>query len=217
MQGSYGGYGGQQGYGGPPQPGYGQQPPPAGYNAPAGGYGGTPGMAGPPGVDPQVVQWFQAVDMDRSGRITALELQQALTNTNWTHFNADTCTLMIGMFDRDYNGIDLNEFHSLWNYLQQWRGIFAQFDRDSSGFIDANELHNAFNTLGYRLSPQFSQLIVRRYDLNTRSRLSLDNFIQSCVLLKSLTDVFRQKDVQMTGQVQIGYEELLTMCMLHKP
>jgi len=53
-------------------------------------------MAGPPGVDPQVVQWFQAVDMDRSGRITALELQQALTNTNWTHFNADTCTLMIG-------------------------------------------------------------------------------------------------------------------------
>jgi len=51
-------------------------------------------------------------------------------------------SISLGMFDRDYNGIDLNEFHSLWNYLQQWRGIFAQFDRDSSGFIDANELHN---------------------------------------------------------------------------
>ena len=55
--------------------------------------------------------------------------------------------LCVGMFDRDRNGIDLNEFQSLWNYLQQWRGIFSQFDRDQSGFIDANELHNGMCNL----------------------------------------------------------------------
>jgi len=39
------------------------------------------------------------VDADRSGKITATELQQALLNSNWSHFNAETCRLLIGMFD----------------------------------------------------------------------------------------------------------------------
>ena len=50
----------------------------------------------PPGIDPNVYQWFLAVDADHSGRITMSELQQALMNANWTHFNAETCRLMIG-------------------------------------------------------------------------------------------------------------------------
>ncbi len=48
-----------------------------------------------------------------------------------------------GMFDRDQSGqIDINEFQALWNYIQQWRGVFDGFDRDRSGAIDVNELHN---------------------------------------------------------------------------
>ena len=57
---------------------------------------GTGGWGAPPGVDPQVAQWFQSVDTDKSGRITAIELQQALVNGNWSHFNPETCRLMIG-------------------------------------------------------------------------------------------------------------------------
>lgn len=61
------------------------------------GYGGG-GVAGcPPGVDPSVYSWFMAVDADKSGQITSNELQQALTNGNWSHFNPETCRLMIGM------------------------------------------------------------------------------------------------------------------------
>ena len=55
---------------------------------------GHPGC--PPGVDPSVYSWFVAVDADNSGAISAKELQQALTNGNWSHFNAETCRLMIG-------------------------------------------------------------------------------------------------------------------------
>ena len=47
-------------------------------------------------VNPEVMQWFHAVDTDRTGKISAQELQQALTNANWSHFNAETCRLMIG-------------------------------------------------------------------------------------------------------------------------
>ena len=54
------------------------------------------GGGAPPGVDPSLYSWFVAVDEDRNGHITASELQQALTNGNWSHFNPETCRLMIG-------------------------------------------------------------------------------------------------------------------------
>jgi hypothetical protein len=50
-----------------------------------------------PPADPQVQQWFMSVDTDRSGKISSVELQRALTNTNWSHFNEEACRLMIGM------------------------------------------------------------------------------------------------------------------------
>ena len=57
---------------------------------------GAYGQPGPAAMDPQVQQWFMSVDTDRSGRITAQELQRALINTNWTQFNMETCRLMVG-------------------------------------------------------------------------------------------------------------------------
>lgn len=155
--------------------------------------------------------------MDKSGRISVIELQQALTNANWSRFNTETCRLMIGMFDRDRSGqIDLNEFQALWTYIHQWKGIFDQFDRDRSGSIDAIELNNAYTQLGYRMTPQFAQSVVYRYDPVGRQRLTLDNFIQSCVLLKSVTDAFRLRDTAMRGVIQIGYEDFVSSVMLNR-
>ena len=71
--------------------------------------------------------------------------------------------------------------------------------------------------MGYRLSPQFAQMVVTRYDPQARRRLTLDNFIQACVLLKSVTDVFRKKDTSMSGVITISYEEFLTMVLCNKP
>lgn len=79
------GYGASPGY--PTQMGY---PPPPGGGYP-GGFGGPP-----PGADHTLWNWFVTVDRDRSGQITADELQQALINGNWSHFNSETCRLMIG-------------------------------------------------------------------------------------------------------------------------
>ncbi|XP_005111860.1 peflin [Aplysia californica] len=231
-------------YYGQPQPGYGAPPPgapgmppyggaPGPYGAPAGPYGAPPGppagFAGPgqpfqpgygqqPAVDPQVQQWFMSVDGDRSGRITADELQRALVNTNWTQFNQETCRLMIGMFDKDFSGtIDLYEFQALWHYIQQWRQTFDRFDTNKSGSIEGHELQQAYQTMGYNVSPQFVQTVVVKFDHYGRRTLTLDNFIQSCVMLKSLTDAFRQRDTAMTGSVRMGYEDFMTMAVLYKP
>ena len=60
-------------------------------------------------------------------------------------------------------------------------------------------------------------MVVFRYDPRFRRQLSFDNFIQACVLLKSITDTFRQKDAQMQGVINVGYEEFLSMVMLNRP
>lgn len=211
---AYQGYqhqGGQQ-YG---QPGpYGAPPPGSQY--PPGGWGAPPPQGPPPGIDPVLWQWFQTVDQDRSGKITSTELRSALVNNNWSHFNDETCRLMIGMFDKDGSGtIDIYEFAALWKYIQQWKQCFDSFDRDRSGTIDAGELGTAFSTFGYRLSANFCELCVRKFDRASLRTMKFDDFIQCCVMLKSLTDAFRKHDHQQAGQISINYEQFLEMVLGH--
>ncbi|XP_054762638.2 sorcin-like isoform X2 [Lytechinus pictus] len=202
-----------QGYGAPhaaqAQPGYGAPPPHQGYGAPGYNPGGPP-----PGADPTLWSWFKAVDADNSGGITADELQHALLNGNMTPFNHETCRLMIGMFDRDRNGtINFNEFSSLWKYIQDWKACFDRFDRDRSGNIDANELNTAFQSFGYRLSAQFCNLIVTRFDRTHAGTIKFDDFIQVCVMLKSLTEAFKKRDTTMNGVINVSYEDFLEMVL----
>ena len=163
------------------------------------------------------------MDRDHTGKISAQELQGALTNSNWSKFNIETCKLMVGMFDRDRSGqIDINEFQALWTYIHQWKAIFDQFDSDRSGSIDCNELQNAWTQLGYRsyilieifryfnmffifwlqnfisncicrLSPQFARDAVLHFDMTGQNKINFDAFIHSCVIIKQVTDKFRTK------------------------
>ncbi|XP_042296796.1 peflin [Sceloporus undulatus] len=203
-------------YGGGPAPGgpYGQ-PSTNPYGAPQPGpYGaGDPGGNIPPGVDPEAFAWFQSVDTDHSGHISAKELRQALVNSNWSAFNEETCMMMMNMFDKTKSGrMDLYGFSALWRFIQQWRNLFQQYDRDQSGCINCNELHQALSQMGYNLSPQFSQLLLSRYSQKaTNPGIQLDRFIQICTLLQSMTEAFREKDTGMTGNVRLNYEDFLMM------
>ena len=166
----------------------------------------------PPGVDPTLWQVFKVVDTNNSNSITALELQQALTNNNWTQFNSETCRLLIGQFDQNKDGsIDIYEFSHLWKYIQDWRQCFESFDTDKSGTIDVNELQQAFQSFGYRLSMDFCQLCTRVFDRSDKHTMSFDSFIQCCVLMRSLTDSFRRRDTNLNGQIDVSYEDFLDM------
>ncbi|XP_047460802.1 peflin [Mugil cephalus] len=213
--GQYGGYGAPS-HGGPYGPGPGGAP--GGHY---GGYGGQPhgGHYGhhapsgvPPGINPEAYQWFQTVDTDRSGFINMKELKQALVNSNWSAFNDETCLMMINMFDKTRSGrIDLFGFSALWDFMQRWRALFQQYDRDRSGTISGTELHQALAQMGYNLSPQFSETLVQRFSQRSqRPGMQLDRFIQVCTQLQTMTQVFRERDTTMTGNIRISYEDFLS-------
>merc|ERR1712107_681455 len=165
--------------------------------------GAYPGAAPTP-VDPQVEQWFRAVDQDNSGQIDAKELGQALANGDGSMFSEEACRTMIHMFDTNSTGtIDINEFGRLFAYIQQLKAMFENFDRDRTGTIDQGEFSQALQQMGYRFSPQFTQNVLAKLDPRDR-KLTLDNFIVVSVQVKRLTDSFRTRDKEMKGQALLG-------------
>lgn len=155
---------------------------------------------------------FQTIDRDRNGTICSDELQQALSNGSWTPFNPETVRLMIGIFDKNQNGvIDFNEFAALWQYVTDWQKTFRSYDTDNSGSIDKNELKTALTSFGYRLPDRIYNMLMKKFDRSDRGSILFDDFIQCCVILQTLTSAFRQYDHNLNGWITVSYEQFLTM------
>ena len=62
---------------------------------------------------------------------------------------------------------------------------------------------------GYRLSEDFVRLLFGSYDRGT-GMLGFDLFVQSCIGLKRMTDVFKRFDDDRDGYITLSFEEFLT-------
>uniref|UniRef100_A0A3Q0QYM8 EF-hand domain-containing protein n=1 Tax=Amphilophus citrinellus TaxID=61819 RepID=A0A3Q0QYM8_AMPCI len=147
----------------------------------------------------------------QDGQISADELQRCLTQSgisgSYQPFSLETCRLMISMLDRDMScTMGFNEFKDLWQVLNGWRTTFASFDRDQSGTIEGHELQQAITSMGYNLSPQTMNCIMKRYSLN--GRIHFDEFVSCCVRLRALTDQFRRRDTTRTGNATFQYDDV---------
>ncbi|KCV72696.1 hypothetical protein H696_00275 [Fonticula alba] len=174
-----------------------------------------PGHGGYPAMSPQEAQllnFFRAVDTDRSGTINAEELQRCLTNGGWANrpFAMSTINLLINLFDVDNNGtIDFQKFKGIWSYIGQWVNVFRQFDRDQSGSIDIHELRTALRQFGYALSDQMVSILLRKYSVPDQTGIAFDHFIELCATLQSLTNAFRRYDINQNGWATMQYEQFL--------
>ncbi|KAF7972099.1 hypothetical protein HWV62_10092 [Athelia sp. TMB] len=196
------------------------------YGAPQrqqGGYGGGGGYGqpgAPPGADPQLWQWFSAVDADKSGSITVNELQTALVNGNWTKFDLDTVKMLMNIFDTDRSGsIGFAEFSGLWKYIADWQGVFRHFDRDQSGSIEGSELAEALSSFGYSLSPTLLTLVEQKYasgpigGFGPPPGITFDRFVRACVVIKTLTEAFQRADTDRDGWVTLNYEQFMKIVL----
>uniref|UniRef100_A0A2K5NY37 Programmed cell death 6 n=1 Tax=Cercocebus atys TaxID=9531 RepID=A0A2K5NY37_CERAT len=161
--------------------------------------GAGPGLAAGAALPGQC--FCGTVDKDRSGVISDTELQQALSNGEWAT-----------MFDRENKaGVNFSEFTGVWKYITDWQNVFRTYDRDNSGMIDKNELKQALSGFGYRLSDQFHDILIRKFDRQGRGQIAFDDFIQGCIVLQRLTDIFRRYDTDQDGWIQVSYEQYLSM------
>lgn len=146
-----------------------------------------------------------------TGQLSEKELSAALVNGDWTAFDPHTVRMMIRMFDSDRSGsIGFEEFCGLWSFLASWRTLFDRFDTDRSGTIQRDEFQNALVAFRYRLSDGFVDLLFRTYDKRNEGVLSFDLFVQACISLKRMTDVFKKYDDDRDGYITLSFEDFLT-------
>lgn len=154
------------------------------------------------------------MDKDRTGQLSETALRSALVNGDYTAFDPHTVRMMIRLFDTDRSStINFDEFCGLWAFLAAWRDLFDRFDRDRSASINYNEFSDALVAFGYRLSPQFVTLLFNTFAKNTAGRgdgmgrekgLSFDLFVQACISLKRMTDVFKRHDLDRDGFITLS-------------
>ncbi|CAL9174120.1 unnamed protein product [Musa hybrid cultivar] len=202
----------------PPTEGYAHPPPPPSYSHPypspwASGAGRAGGSYFPPGTPPEVIRSFQAVDRDQSGFIEESELQAALSSA-YHKFSIRTVRLLMFLFKNPSNPSKMGpvEFAALWGCLGQWQAIFYRFDRDRSGKIDSVELKDALISLGYAVPPSVIQVLISNYtDVYGRGALNFDNFVECGMIVKGLTEKFKERDTRYTGSATFSYDDFLLM------
>jgi Ca2+-binding EF-hand superfamily protein len=188
-----------------------------------------PPPPGPKSDNPEQLHGlFRAANVSHTNALTEGELGSALVNSDYTHFDRDTVKMMVRMFDRDGDGvIHFDEFVSLWRFLAAWRELFGRFDEDNSGKISLEEFEKALVAFGYRLSRTFVRVLFTTYETKGRRRagstagapypggvggrgMSFDLFVQACISLKRMTDVFKRYDDDRDGYITLSFEEFLT-------
>ncbi|XP_051914585.1 grancalcin [Hippocampus zosterae] len=201
--------------GGPMLGPMGGAPPQIGGYAPyGGGYPGTYGALTPAANDP-MWSYFTAI-AGQDGEVDAMELQRCLTQSGFTGtyspFSLETCRIMIAMLDRDFTGkMGFSEFKELFVALNGWKQNFTMFDRDRSGTVEHHELTQAISSMGYRISPQALNAIIKRY--NKGGRIYFDDYVACCVKLRALTDHFKRRDTMHQGSVHFGYDDFILCTM----
>ncbi|KAA3471707.1 putative calcium-binding protein CML48 [Gossypium australe] len=186
---------------------YGQYPTPSPPPSSSSSYGPS-GGGFPAGTSPDVIRAFQMVDRDRSGFIDEYELQQALSS-GYQRFNLRTIRLLMFLFKNPNDSLKIGpmEFAALWSCLGHWRAVFERFDRDRSGKIDLMELRDALYSLGYAIPPSVLQLLISKYD----NGLNFDSFVECGMIVKGLTEKFKEKDPGYTGSATLSYDSFMSL------
>jgi hypothetical protein len=105
----------------------------------------------------------------------------------------------------------LTPYSGLWGFLAAWRKLFDDFKnkREMQAGEDPTKIYfgefsDALVKFGYRLSQPFVQLLFRTYDRSGIGALSFDLFVQACISLKRMTDVFKRYDEDRDGYITLS-------------
>jgi len=149
-------------------------------------------------------QWFDSVDRDRSGSVSAQEL--ALVQFNGRPLGLGVAQKLIKVFDKDHSGsIDFNEYVALHKFLMTMQTAFFAADQDRSGLIDAREIHTALQQARFSLSLQTVQAITKKFDQTGRG-IDFPTFLFVTAHLAHIRSIFEWNDTRNLGTVSLNFD-----------
>eukprot|EP00695_Tsukubamonas_globosa_P000827 TRINITY_DN174_c0_g1_i1.p1 TRINITY_DN174_c0_g1~~TRINITY_DN174_c0_g1_i1.p1 ORF type:complete len:142 (-),score=34.68 TRINITY_DN174_c0_g1_i1:156-581(-) len=113
--------------------------------------------------------WFQAVDTDRSGSVSAKELQVALAKGG-LNYSLPTIRALIAMFDNDRTGnVSFQEYCSIHFFIMNMRNIFVQNDVRRTSSLSPAELQHALTAAGFTVGAPTFEVVARKFDKDKRA------------------------------------------------
>ncbi|KAL1204124.1 putative calcium-binding protein CML48 [Cardamine amara subsp. amara] len=169
----------------------------------------------PPETHPDIVKSFESADRDRSGFLDESELRQALSFSGYEGISDRTIRFLMFIYKNPGDSLRLGpkEYVELWNCLAQWRSIFDRYDRDRSGKMNSTALRDAFFHLDYMLPTSVLQLMISQFDDGTGKNVELcfDSFLECGMIVKGLTEKFKEKDPGYTSYATLSYDVFMSM------
>jgi len=155
----------------------------------------------------ELQKWFNAVDKDRSGTISANEL--ANVAVGGVRLGIETAIKLVRIFDVDGNGqIDFREYAALHKFLMSMQQVFATCDKDRNGRLDSQEIHEALRIGGFSISYPASSALYRKYD-TTAYGLDMAQWISLVAHVAMTRTTFEIRDRERRGQVTFTFDQLL--------
>ncbi|VEN47946.1 unnamed protein product [Callosobruchus maculatus] len=124
-------------------------------------------------------------------------------------FSKDICRSMIAMLDVDRSGkLGYEEFTELWKLIMVWKNVWTVYDTDNSGTFSGFELREALNSAGFKLNSRILNILMHRYG-GKHGQIHFDDFMMCAIKLKTMIDIFKEKDANNTDAATFSMEEWL--------
>ncbi|XP_034251601.1 calpain-A-like isoform X5 [Thrips palmi] len=128
-------------------------------------------------------------------------------DTRSSGFAKEVCRSMVAMMDADHSGkLGYEEFKILWTDIRHWRKVFKLYSKEGQGFLSAFELRQALNSAGYRLNNHILNILFHRYGA-ADGTITFDDFMMCAIRMKTMIDLFRERDPDNTNTVSFSLEE----------
>ncbi|EEF36575.1 programmed cell death protein, putative [Ricinus communis] len=128
--------------------------------------------------------WFERVDSEKTGSITATQLKSALAVGN-LQFPLSIVQQMIRMYDFDKNGtMSFEEFVALNKFLLKVQHVFSDLER-GRGYLLPDDVYEGVAKIGFALDSPAFYTVCESFDQKKNGRFRLDDFISLCIFLQS--------------------------------
>jgi len=156
---------------------------------------------------PGLFQYFNNVDQDRSGAISAQELANIKFESR--PIGIQTASKLVAVFDQQRTGsINFSQYLTMHKFIEHMRKAFTIADNDRSGRIESKEIFTALQQSSFQfITFPTIQELMKTFD-KTRSGLDWSEFLLLCGHIAHCRSVFEWNDRDKTGYVRFTIDEL---------